>query len=158
MLAAERFAAGDKTADIAAELRVGVRQVEKWRSAWNRGGVEALRSKGPHTSERLSAPQIARLAAEIGRGPAAHGFADQRWTLKRIATLIGRLFHVSYTEPGVWYLLRRHGFSCQVPARQALERDDAAIEAWRREVWPRVEPPRRPSRRGSSSRTSPGPR
>jgi transposase len=158
MQAAERFAAGDKTADIAADLRVGVRQVEKWRSAWNRGGVEALRSKGPYTSERLSSPQIARLAAEIGRGPAAHGFADQRWTLKRIATLIGRLFPRPLHRAGRVVSAAPARLSCQVPARQALERDDAAIETWRREVWPQVEPPRRPSRRGSSTRTSPGPR
>jgi len=33
-----------------------------------------------------------RLEAELRRGPLAHGFAgDQRWTLGRIKTLIGRL-------------------------------------------------------------------
>ena len=122
MRAAERFAAGDKTADIAAGLRVGVRQVEKWRSAWRHGGIEALRSKGhPGTPERLSCEQWARLEAELERGPLAHGFDDQHWTPARVKTLIGRMFHLSYTEPGVWYLLKRHGWSCQVPARRAIE-------------------------------------
>ncbi|MFI5571341.1 winged helix-turn-helix domain-containing protein [Streptomyces sp. NPDC051740] len=42
--------------------------------------------------------------------------------------LIGRLFHVGYTVQGVWRLLKRHhGWSCQVPVRRALERDEAAI-------------------------------
>jgi putative transposase len=37
----------------------------------------------------------------LRRGPLAHGFADdQRWTLRRIKTLIGRLFHVGYTIQG----------------------------------------------------------
>jgi hypothetical protein len=76
MAAAQRFAAGDKTADIAADLRVGVRQVEKWRSAFHHRGIEALRSKGPHTAERLGPEQFARLAAQLERGPAAHGFDD----------------------------------------------------------------------------------
>jgi transposase len=37
----------------------------------------------------------------LRRGPLVHGFADdQRWTLGRIRTLIGRLFHVGYTVEG----------------------------------------------------------
>nr|WP_306328879.1 hypothetical protein [Streptomyces venezuelae] len=34
------------------------------------------------------------------RGPLVHGWADQRWTLAWSKTLIGRLFHVSYTVEG----------------------------------------------------------
>src|SRR3954447_4338956 len=145
MQAAERFAAGDKTTDIAADLRVGVRQVEKWRSAWRHGGTQALRSTAhPGARERLTEKQWARLEAELTRGPLAHGFDDQHWTLPRVKTLIGRLFHLTYTEPGVWYLLQRHGWTCQVPARRAIERDEEAIITWRSQVWPRVEAPRRP--------------
>jgi hypothetical protein len=54
MDAAERFAQGEKNAHIAAELRVGVRRVEKGRKAWREGGAEALRSKGSASVERLS--------------------------------------------------------------------------------------------------------
>ncbi|MFI0940779.1 winged helix-turn-helix domain-containing protein [Streptomyces sp. NPDC021020] len=43
----------------------------------------------------------------------AHGWTDQRWTLARIKTLIGRLFHVSYAVEGTWQLLKRHGWSWQ---------------------------------------------
>jgi transposase len=60
----------------------------------------------------------------------AHGFGDdQRWTLARVKTLIGKLFHIGYTIEGVSKLLRRHGWSVQVPARRALERDEQAIAA-----------------------------
>jgi transposase len=41
-----------------------------------------------------------------------------RWTLARVAELIGRLFHVSYTLRGVSYLLHRSGFTPQVPAHR----------------------------------------
>ena len=51
--------------------------------------------------ERLSPQQWARLELELRKGPLAHGFAnDQRWTLGRIKTLIGKLFHVGYTVEG----------------------------------------------------------
>nr|WP_274534329.1 winged helix-turn-helix domain-containing protein [Saccharothrix sp. CB00851] len=78
-----------------------------------------------------------RLAAALEEGPAAHGYTeDQRWTLARVADLIGRLFRVRYTLRGVSYLLHRMGFSPQVPAHRAIERDEEAIVTWRRETWP----------------------
>ena len=92
------------------------------------------------------------------RGPLVHGWADQRWTLARIKTLIGRLFHVSYTVEGTWRLLKRHGWSWQQPTRRAIERDDDAVEVWKKETWPRVRAPRRSAGPGSSSRTRPGSR
>jgi hypothetical protein len=48
------------------------------------------------------------------------------------------MFHVGYTVQGVWNLLRRHGWSAQMPVRRALERDDEAIEVGKAEVWPQV--------------------
>ncbi len=126
--AAGRFAGGDGISEIARDLRVTEGSVRRWRRAWRDGGTEALRSRGPVARERLSPQQWARLEAELGKGPLAHGFAgDQRWTLSRIKMLIGKLFRVGYTVEGVWTLLRRHGWSCQVPVRQAIERDEEAI-------------------------------
>jgi putative transposase len=140
--AAERFAVGDDINVIARDLRVTSGSVRRWRRAWAEGGDEALKSKGPVSRERLSPAQWARLEAELRRGPLAHGFADdQRWTLARVKTLIGKLFHVGYTIEGVWKLLRRHGWSCQVPVRQSMERDEAAIAAWKDQVWPQIKAP-----------------
>jgi transposase len=152
--AAERFARGDATAAIAADLRVTERTVRRWRQAWRDGGTAALRSRGPVSRERLSPQQWARLEAELRRGPLAHGFAgDQRWTLGRIKTLIGKLFHIGYTVEGTWKLMRRHGWSCQVPVRQAMERDDAAVAVWKAEVWPDIKEPRATWAPSSASRT-----
>ena len=112
--AAGRFAAGGRVSEIARDLRVTPGSVRRWRRAWRHGGTAALKSTGPLSRERLSSRQWARLEAELRRGPLAHGFADdQRWTLSRIKTLIGRLFHVGYTVEGTWKLLRRHGWSCR---------------------------------------------
>ena len=60
---------------------------------------------------------------------------DQRWTLERVTTLIGRLFHVRYTLRGTGYLLHRIGYSPQVPVHRAAERDEAAVAAWRDVTW-----------------------
>jgi transposase len=152
--AAGRFARGDSTAEIAADLRVTERTVRRWRQAWQDGGAGALRSRGPVSRERLSPQQWTRLEQELRKGPLAHGFAgDQRWTLGRIKTLIGKLFHVGYTIEGVWKLMRRHGWSCQVPVRQAMERDEEAAGVWKAEVWPDIKGPRATWAPGSASRT-----
>ena len=104
--------------------------------------------------EKLSPRQWARLELELRKGPLAHGFAsDQRWTLGRIKTLIGRLFHIGYTPEGVWQLMRRHGWSCQVPVRQALERDEDAVAVWKAEVWPEIKEWRATWAPTSASRT-----
>ncbi|MER6274554.1 winged helix-turn-helix domain-containing protein [Streptomyces sp900105755] len=36
-------------------------------------------------------------------------------------------------------LLHRHGWSWQSLARRALERDEHAVELWKKDVWPQVE-------------------
>ncbi|MET7746720.1 hypothetical protein [Streptomyces sp. NPDC005385] len=49
----------------------------------------------------------------------------------------------------------RNEWSCQVPARRAMERNDEAVAGWAREVWHCAEGSRRPVEPGSSSRTRP---
>lgn len=56
-----------------------------------------------------------------------------------MAALIRRPFHVSYTLRGASYLLHRIGFSPQVPAHRAAERDKDAIAAWRAVAWAKVQ-------------------
>jgi len=153
--AAERFAAGQDSSLIAKELRVHVRSVQRWRQAWSAGGEAGLLSKGPVSRPILSDELFVVLEQELDKGPVAHGWPDQTWTLARIATLIGRRFHKSYTPQGVAALLHRHGWSHQVPARRAVEREDDAAAAWAREVWPGAEEPGRRSALGSSSKTKP---
>ncbi|WP_432040936.1 IS630 family transposase [Streptomyces chartreusis] len=127
MEAAERFVQGDENAVIAHDLRVSVRSVQRWRKAWSQGGPRDLTSKGPASLPMLNDELFVVLEQELLQGPTAHGWPDQTWTLSRIKTLIGRRFHKSYTVQGVAALLKRHGWSCQVPARRAVERNETAV-------------------------------
>src|SRR5260370_26756892 len=143
--AAGRFARGDRVSEIAHDLRVTPGSVRRWHRAWQDGGAEALRSSGPVSRERLSPQQWARLELELRKGPLAHGCAaGQRWTLGRIKALIGRLFHVGYTVEGTWKLMRRHGWSCQVPAPPAVERDEEAAPGGKGQTSPPLKTPTPP--------------
>jgi len=137
--AGERFARGEKNTVIARDLRVSERSVERWRRAWREGGMAALASTGPSKLPKLSDGQFAELEKELTRGPAEHGWEDQRWTLARMRALISWRFRIDCSSAGVWRLMHRHGWSWQSPARRALERDEQAVELWKKDVWPQVE-------------------
>ncbi|MEU5306494.1 winged helix-turn-helix domain-containing protein [Streptomyces noursei] len=153
--AAERFARGEKNSQIANELRVTERSVERWRHAWRQAGAQGLAFRGSPGRPKLTDAQFALLEEELARGPAAHGWADQRWTLTRVRAVIGRRFHVTCSVAAVWRLLTGHGWFWQAPSRRAVERNEDAVQLWKKEVWPRVEAPRRRSMPGSFSRTKP---
>ena len=67
-----------------------------------------------------------------------HGYAEDYWTLDRIAHLIWTTFGVRYHPSGVWRVMQRMGWSNQKPKRQAVQRDDEAIAHWVRYKWPQI--------------------
>ncbi|MFF4628214.1 helix-turn-helix domain-containing protein [Streptomyces griseorubiginosus] len=95
------------------------------------------------------------LERELLKSRVARGGSHQTRTMSRIKTLIGRRLHKSYTVQGVAALLKRHGWSCQGPARRTIERDEAAVAGWVKETWPDVEGPWRRSTPGSSAKARP---
>ena len=99
MQAAELFERKVKPPEVARRLRVSVKSAYRWHQLGRDGGAQALASRGPGGSRcRLSPRCLEKLAAYLDEGPAAHGWAaDQVWTAARVATLIGRKFHVSYS-------------------------------------------------------------
>ncbi|MFE2724122.1 winged helix-turn-helix domain-containing protein [Kitasatospora sp. NPDC059327] len=153
--AAELFERGVKPAEVARRLRVSAKSAYQWHRLWREGGVEALASRGPGGSRcRLSSGCLEKLAEYLDQGPAAHGWVeDQVWTASRVATLIGRKFHVSYSVSGATRLMHRLGFSPQVPARRVAERDDQAVAVWREVTWAEVKESGRPAGATSASRT-----
>jgi len=78
-------------------------------------------------------------AQGLALGPSEHGWEDQRWTLARIRILIAFRFRIDCSMAAVRRLLHRHGWSWQSPARRAMERDEHAVELWKKDVWPQAE-------------------
>jgi putative transposase len=156
LAAAEWIEEGASDREVAARFRVTRMSANRWRRALAAGGRPALASKGPGGAHcKLTNAQLAELQDLLDAGPAAWGWTDQCWTLPRIAELVRTRFGVAYTLPGLDLLLHRLGWSVQVPARQAAERDEEQITAWREESWPEIKRPRRTWAPGWSSRTSP---
>ncbi len=124
---------------VAQQVGVTAQSVRRWRR-------DAKRSKPPHKLQRrapgrpsrLATAQQGRLLRALTRGAYAYGYAEDYWTLDRIAHLIWERFRVRYRTSGVWYLLQRLGWSCQKPQRRSLARDDEAIAHRKHYIWPHI--------------------
>jgi transposase len=145
LAAAELIETGASDREVARRFRVSRMSANRWRRALAAGGRAALASRGGGGAKcKLSASELRELEAVLGAGPAASGWdEDQCWTLARVTEVIRRRFTVDYTLAGADLLLHRIGWSVQVPARRAAERDEARIAAWREETWPVVKGRRR---------------
>jgi transposase len=156
LAAAELIEAGASDREIAKRFRVSRMSVNRWRRDLAAGGREALASKGAGGARcKLTAGQVGELEAVPDAGPAAAGYADQCWTLARVADQVWRLFGVEYTLAGMDVLLHRIGWSVQVPARRAAERDEDKIARWREDTWPVIKARRRTWAPGSAGKMSP---
>src|SRR5258708_2723522 len=156
LAAAELIEAGASDREVARRFRVSRMAAQRGRRALAAGGRAPLAARGAGGARcKLSPAQLRELETVLDAGPAAWGWDDQCWTLARIAEVVHRRFRVDYTLAGLDLLLHRAGWSVQVPARQATERDEAAIAAGREETWPVVKGRRRTWAPGSSSKTRP---
>jgi putative transposase len=156
LAAAEMIESGASDREVAKRFRVSRMSVNRWRRALAAGGREALASKGAGGAKcKLTPAQVAELEEVLDAGPAAAGYLDQCWTLARVADQAWRRFGVEYTLAGTAVLLHRIGWSVQVPARRAAERDEEKIARWREDTWPVIKARRRTWAPGSASKTSP---
>jgi transposase len=131
--------AGKTLSAVARALSASVSSVFRWYQTYRRKGVQGLRPRPtPGRPPKLSGAQKRHLVKVLLRGPLAAGYRTDLWTLQRVAEVIDRQFGIQYHPCHVWKLLTGLGWSCQKPERRALQRDEAAIEHWKRKEWPRI--------------------
>lgn len=149
--------AGDQShTTIADILGVARWSLYRWLDLDRHGpsGLTALAHLGPKS--RLSETQVHELEYLLGQGAKAHGWHNELWTSKRVASLIQKYFGVHYHEGHVRKLMKKvlH-WTSQKPECQARERDNDEIERWKKEEFPLIKKKPRPEERRSSSSTNP---
>jgi len=139
MRAAAMFERGKTQAEVVRALGVSRPSVSRWYQAWRKGGAKGLAGAGrAGRRPRLSEAERRSLDRALLKGPLAHGFPTDLWTLKRIAIVIERITGVRYHVGHVWKILRSMDWTLQRPARRAVERDEEAIARWVKTRWPQV--------------------
>jgi transposase len=149
MRALELHRRGWMQCDIAAALGATESAVSQWLASARHGGRKALVS---HTDRRGVAPKLTpdqmRLIPDfLWHGAEAYGFRGDVWTCGRVVGVIEEEFDVTYSKSQVSRLLKRLGWTPQVPITRAIQRDEAAIARWRLDAWPDLKEKARRERR-----------
>ena len=128
---------GIHPAEVARRVGVSRQSVMRWERRLEAGGIKHIATVGRRGRRRqLSDVQLEELAQLLKGGAIAAGYANELWTLPRIAALIEARFGVRLTPGAVWKTLRHMGWSVQRPAGQARQRDEQAISTWKKKRWP----------------------
>jgi len=125
---------------VARILGASLSSVVRWFQAFRRRGPKGLSPKPtPGRPCRLSPGQKKSLARILLRGAQAAGYSTELWTLRRIGEVIRKQFGVRYSTSAIWRLLVVDmNWSTQKPERRATQRDEAAIDQWKRQQWIQV--------------------
>lgn len=127
---------GRSLSAVARMVGAAVSAVWQWRETLRRRGPAGLKAKPvPGRPRALTQQQRGRLPQLLLRGAQAYGYHTDLWTCSRVATVIEREFGVHYHPAHVSRVLAACNWSCQKPERRAVERDEAAIEHWKRYKW-----------------------
>jgi len=149
MQAAKLLKQGIHEAEVARRVGVHRQSVNRWAHELAESGTAGLKKAGrAGRKPRLTADDIERIKAALKRGPEALGYETGLWTAWRVADLIERECGVTYHPGHVWKVLRALDWSCQRPTGRALERNEGAIQRWKKERWPELKKkPRRGGKR-----------
>ena len=125
--------------EVSHRVGTSIASVCRWHQALTEGGAAALTSKPvPGRPPKLQQRGCQRLLAVLLKGAVAYGYPNELWTLKRIAQVIFQEFGIRYHPNHVWRVLRDLHWSCQVPERRPVQRDEKAVEHWKRHTWPHI--------------------
>jgi transposase len=135
--------AGNTQRAIAAALGVHKNTVHRWLKGWRVAGAGALKPKKRGRRHEAKRRLDAGQAAEVQQLMIVHcpDQLDLPWALwgrEAVRELARARFGVRLALRTVSDYLRRWGFTPQRPIRRASERQDAAVQAWLAEHYPKI--------------------
>ena len=141
MRALELKQLGWKQRAIAAALGVTEGAVSQWLAAAGHGGRDAVRSHRDHCgmTPKLTAEQVRLIPDFLWHGAEAYGFRGDVWTCERVAGVLYEEFGIASSKSQVSRLLKRRGWTSQIPITRAIQQDHEAIARWRVESWPALQ-------------------
>jgi transposase len=138
-IAARMFERGMSSQEIAEIVQTHPQTIRAWKRVFEVGGWAALQAK-PHLGPRcrLTDEQKQQYLQLLQQPPAQYGYGEGPWSTKRMARLIEDRFAVHYSHDHIGVIMHELGYSWQMPALQARERNEAQIQDWRLQTWPSI--------------------
>ena len=116
--------------------------VSRWMKTYKTFGAEGLkkRKRGPKTSRTALEGWQAAVICNIirDRHPEQLKLPFALWTSRSIRDLIRRKFGIVLARRTVRRYLNRWGFTPQKPKRIAYEKNNAAVERWKKKQYPAI--------------------
>jgi putative transposase len=130
---------GHDVDEVMEALHVAKSTVYEWKDRLEADGLAGLHRKGRSgRSSKLTDNEKDELKEIIRNGAIAYGYPNEQWTSKRVRLVIFERFHVEYNSNYVCELISTLGFSQQIPQVYSINRNQEAIDHWKRYIWPSI--------------------
>jgi transposase len=139
-LAVERVQDGYEPAEVADFLGVHPASVRRWWRAFRKKGDAGLTARPhPGLTPKLTAARARQVLSWFRKNPKSFGFPTELWTAARVAQVIKRKWGIGFHHRYLNAWLTERAITPQKPQRRPRERDEPAIQQWKRYRWPRIQ-------------------
>jgi transposase len=120
-------ARGRQHRQIAEDLGISVRTLQRWLNAYETGGLEGLVIQGAAgRAPRIPATLAPVILAWVRQGPAGCGLDRANWTYAELAAHLYRVQGIAVRESTRRIFCRKHGVRPYRPTHRSLRADPAA--------------------------------
>jgi transposase len=139
-LAVQRVLDGESPKSVTESYGLGDKTIFKWLRAAKENGLDSLAAKPiPGRKCKLSPEQEQEVKRWVVNGdPRQYNFDYALWTRQIISDLIRSRFNIELSDTSVGTLLKKVGLTPQKPLRRAYERDEEAVEEWKKDIYPEI--------------------
>ena len=139
--AVRRVQEGESPEIVARVLGIGRRAIYRWLADYRRGGWGALKAKPLFgRPPKLDGKKLKWVYDTVTqKSPLQLKFEFALWTREMIARLIKDKFGIKLSVNSVGRLLAQLGITSQKPLHRAIERDEALVQQWLKNEYPKIQ-------------------